>query len=330
MSDTNGALTFRSKNRSLVARAVEILRQEKPMTLRQLYYRLISAGVIKNAQQEYKRLGSVMTRLREEGNVPRTWIVDHVRATLKPSSWTGLADYGEAIKQCYRKDFWPMMPHHVEVFVEKDAVAGTIQPVTEEYDVALRVCRGYCSVSFAGEIADLWRDIEKPIYAYYLGDFDPSGFDLERDLREKLKRYSNRPCMHDLGDEHKEWRLFGYYEQKGRPIFWARLAVQERDFVEHDLIRLPVKDGDRRSKKFVEQYGRDCAEVDALPPGQLRDRVEAAIHNHIDQDQWQRLLEIEGAEKKSIDRVMKSWEKRKLTLIHFHVCHHLGPAPGVQ
>jgi hypothetical protein len=126
------------------------------MTLRQLYYRLISAGMLRNDQKEYKRLGSVMTRLREAGEVPRTWIVDHIRSTLKPSSWTGLADFGESVRDCYRKDFWASLDHHVEVFVEKDAGAGTIQPVTERYDIALRVCRGYSSVSFAGEIADLW------------------------------------------------------------------------------------------------------------------------------------------------------------------------------
>src|SRR5262245_10324347 len=111
------------------------------MTLRQLFYRLVSAGALANRQQEYKRLGHVMTRLREGGEVPRSWIVDHVRATLKPSSWTGLGNYLESVRDCYRKDFWASLDHHVEVFVEKDAVAGTVQPVTAEYDVALRVVR---------------------------------------------------------------------------------------------------------------------------------------------------------------------------------------------
>src|SRR5262245_50246495 len=113
------------------------------MTLRQLFYRLVSAGALANAQKEYKRLGALMTRLREAEVVPRTWIVDHVRDTLKPSSWTGLADFTDTVRRAYRKDFWSSLPALVEVFVEKDAVAGTIQPVTREYDVALRVCRGY-------------------------------------------------------------------------------------------------------------------------------------------------------------------------------------------
>src|SRR5262245_32341611 len=207
---------FRGKNRSLAERGAQVLGEDHPMTLRQLYYRLVSAGDLKNDQKQYKRLGAVMTRLREAGAVPRNWLVDHVRATLKPSSWTGLADFGESVRRCYRKDFWASQDDLVEVFVEKDAVAGTIQPITHENDIALRVCRGYASVSFAGEVAGLWAEVAKPIHAYYLGDFDPSGFDLERDLREKLERYSGRECL--PADEVDE-----------NSFSWTRLAVDATD-----------------------------------------------------------------------------------------------------
>src|SRR5262245_55324108 len=119
-------LTFRSKNRDLKDRAIQALEDERPMTLRQLYYRMVSAGVLAARQQEYKRLGGVMTRVREASEIPRTWIVDHVRSTLKPSSWTGLADFAETVREAYRKDFWASLADHIEIFVEKDAIAGTI------------------------------------------------------------------------------------------------------------------------------------------------------------------------------------------------------------
>jgi hypothetical protein len=292
------ATTFRSKNLLLVERAVDILGAEQPMTLRQLYYRLVSAGVLRNDQKEYKRLGGVMTRIREDGQVPRSWIVDHVRTTLKPSSWTGLADYAETVRGVYRKDFWASLPHHVEIFVEKDAVAGTIQPVTEANDIRLRVCRGYSSVSFAGEIADLWAKVEKPIFAYYLGDFDPSGFDLERDLREKLERYSGRVRVFD--PEQNDYDSF----------CWQRLAVRQEDFELHNLVCLPVKEKDRRASAFMVQHGSDCAEVDALPPTELRRRVEEAIDSHIDADRWNRLLEVEKLEQQTLSDVVKNWGKK--------------------
>jgi hypothetical protein len=229
--------TFRAKNRGLLEGAVKVLKAEHPMTLRQLFYRLVSAGLLANAKGDYNRLGNVMTRAREGGAVPFPWLVDHVRATLKPSSWTGLADFGESVRESYRKDFWASLDDHVEIFVEKDAVAGTIQPVTEEYDIRLRVCRGYSSVSFAAEVARLWSMVEKPVFAYYyLGDFDPSGFDLERDLREKLHRYSGRAIYGDDDDCPNEWD-----EACEGAVFWRRLAVTPGDFAGFDLVRLAVK-----------------------------------------------------------------------------------------
>src|SRR5262249_5752012 len=94
-------LTFRDKNQALSAAAVAALEKERPMTLRQLFYRMVSAGVLHNSPKECKRLGGVMTRLREAGAVPRTWLVDHVRATLKPSSWSGLEDYSAVVRNGY-------------------------------------------------------------------------------------------------------------------------------------------------------------------------------------------------------------------------------------
>jgi hypothetical protein len=272
------------------------------MTLRQLFYRVVSAGELANTPKEYKRLGRVLPRLREEEVVERTWLVDHVRSTLKPSSWTGLADFADTVRQAYRKDFWHNLPARVEIFVEKDAIAGTIQPVTEEYDIRLRVCRGYSSVSFAGEIADLWARVRKPIFGYYLGDFDPSGFDLERDLREKLERYSGW-LMFPLDEPHPRGRV-------GSPdvIYWRRLAVDLLDFDEYDLIPLPVKVKDKRAKGFVKAHGDRCAEVDALAPSELRQRVEDAIRSHIPQGAWERLREAEALEQQTLDEFMEHWK----------------------
>jgi hypothetical protein len=288
---------FRSKNRKLADHATAILEAERPMTLRQLFYRLVSAGEIKNKSAEYKRLGSIMTRLREAKHVPLDWIVDHIRATLKPSSWTGLADFGDSVRDCYRKDFWAKMPVHVEVFVEKDAIAGTIQPVTDENDIRLHVCRGYASVSFAGGIAHLWNHVKKPIHAYYVGDFDPSGFDIERDLKAKLSRYSRRTEVrpHDCVNS---------------AVFtWTRLAVRQKDFETHNLVRLPVKHKDNRAAGFCEVHGNYCAEVDALPPTELRRRVDEAISSHIDVDEWNRLLEVEQAEQETLKAFVLSMKQ---------------------
>lgn len=289
-------MTLRGKNYKLYRKLIPILNEESPMTLRQLFYRAVSAGLIKNSHAEYQRIGRILTWAREEELVPFSMIVDHVRATMKPPSWSGLASFGESVKSSYRKQFWPSMPHYVDVFVEKDAVAGTIHPVTEEYDVPLRPCRGYSSVSFAGEVADQWKRIKKPIFAYYLGDFDPSGFDIERDLREKLARYSGlQDVVAEGGDDS---------DADEDNFVWQRLGVNDADFYAHDLIELPVKHKDKRAAGFLSEHGSRCAEIDALPPSELRKRVKQAIELHIDQDKWETLLGIEAVEKESLEKVV--------------------------
>lgn len=292
ISRNHSAFKPRAKNQALFAAALDFLKAERPMTLRQLYYRLASSGELLPLTKEYRRLSVVMTRAREAGACSRTWIVDHTRTTLKPNSWSGLEDYWETVQRAYRKDFWASMPVAVEVIVEKDAVAGTIQPVTIKYDVPIRVVRGFASVSFAGEIADEWARCQKPIYVYYLGDFDPSGFEIERDLQKRLERYSGRHCIE--ADPNPE-------AGTSTAFLWKRLAVDESDFFDFDLLPLEVKDSDPRAAGFIARHGRACAELDAIPPTELRRRVDAAIRSHIDPERWERLQAVEAAEKRSLE-----------------------------
>ena len=81
---------------------------------------------------------------------------------------------------------------------------------------------------------------------------------------------------------------------------WQRLGVAEDDFRDHDLIRLPVKQSDKRAAAFLRRYGNACAEIDALPPTELRRRVAAAIDSHIDVERWNRLLRVEAAERDTL------------------------------
>ncbi len=276
---------FTAANQPIADQAIELLKAEQPMTLRQLFYRLISAGELENHKTQYRRLCKIMSRLRESCWIPRTWLVDHTRATLKPSSWSGLDQFLDAVQRSYRLNFWGSLPEYVEILVEKDAVAGTLEPVISEYDVALRVCRGYSSISYAGEIADQWAQIQKPIFAYYVGDHDPSGYDLERDLREKLERFSGI----DFATR----------------VTWTRLAIKPEDFAAFGLIKLPLKRSDSRHAGFRELHGDFAAEVDALPPNELRRRVREAIESHIEPSEWERLKRVEKLEKATVGLITK-------------------------
>jgi hypothetical protein len=275
---------LRSKNLPLAFVATQLALEQNPITLRGLLYRVVSAGWLPSTDREhYTRLGRILTALREAAVVPFKWIVDNVRATEKPSSWSGLEDFADTVRRAYRKDFWASLDEYVHVIVEKDAIAGVLAPVTREYDVALSPIRGYVSLSFAHEIAETWNAISKPIFCYYLGDYDASGFDLERDAREKLTRYCTRPFN------------------------WIRLGVNADDFGEFNLIPLKPKRTDPRFRRFIREHGRECAELDALPATELRRRVEQAILSHIDAERWERLKETERVERESLASIATGW-----------------------
>jgi hypothetical protein len=294
-----------SRTCDLAAVAIDLLRREQPMTLRHLYYRLLSEGAIPacGGDKQYDRVKAMMVRLRESGDVPFDWLVDNVRETLKPPSWGNLAGFMDAVRRSYRRDYWREIPVSVEVFIEKDATAGTVQPVTEEYNVALHVIRGYISLSYVHGIAQRWKATDKQILCYYAGDFNPSGFDLERDLRKKLVQYSGLRC----------WQYETHAEPDGDYFLWKRLAVLEEDFDALDLARLPVKPKDPRAPRFIERYGTSCAELDALPPDELRGRVRNGIQEVIDPEAetWERQGEIEAEEQQTLVRLVKRWKPKR-------------------
>lgn len=161
-------------------------------------------------------------------------------------------------------------------------MAGVLAPITEEYDVALSVIRGFSSVSHAYEIAEQWRAIRKPIHAYYLGDLDPSGLDLERDMKEKLARYSRRTFS------------------------WERLAVNLPDFSAYNLFPLQPKKKDARTKRFLDEGYTQCTELDAIPAEALRERIEESITSHIPSGEWERLQWVEERERKQWQEVIST------------------------
>lgn len=276
-------LGLQERTLQIAAVGMQILLKEAPITLRGVYYRLVGAGCFPSTGNAYyDTTGRIMTILREAGIVSFSSIVDNARCSLKPSSWSGISDFVDTVAQAYRKDFWSSLDHYVQIIVEKDAIAGTIQPVTDRYDVTLSPIRGYASLSFAHAIASEWRRIDKPIYVYYAGDLDPSGIDIEREIQSKLLRYSGKTCH------------------------WERIGINDEDFEPFNVIELDLskKEKDRRYATFMKTYHRS-AELDALPSDELRRRVEERIRRHIPEDRWNRLSEVEEIEKRQFTAFLK-------------------------
>jgi len=256
---------------------VLICAEESPLTVRRAFYRAVSAGLYPDTSDcYYDSCGERVLKLRRLGILPYSWITDSTRRRLKPSSWSGLDDYAETVANAYRKDLWQRQEDYVEIFVEKDALAGVVEPITEKYDVCLSPIRGN---SMIYRVSEIFREITKPIYCYYLGDHDDNGLKIEKDFRRRLNGF--------LGSEH------------AHRLHWERLAVTEDDFQNPDYLGFPVKrKGAPGSwRPYLERYGDRCVEVDAIPSADIRARVESAIMRHVELHEWQFLQEQEGRER---------------------------------
>jgi len=272
------------KTKTLIAAARTILEAEHPMTVRQLFYRLVSARVIDNSRGDYQRVSKAMTLARTQGSVDYDMIVDRSRTSYRSTDWKNLGQLTETMEralQNYRRDAWQDQPYHVEVWCEKDAVTGSIEEIRREYGVDVIAIRGFNSTSNVHEAGTrLWEythNGKKPVILY-LGDWDPSGKDIERDLVSRLRA--------DTGME----------------IEVQRIAIFQADIRQFNLPPLRVKDTDSRAEGFKELYGNEAVELDALPPTELRRRLREAIELLIDPAAWQRSKAVEAVQRETCNR----------------------------
>lgn len=269
------------KTLPLAAVATELLAARQPDTVRGVMYAVVSVGWLPDTSaKSYGKVQRLLDKLRKRGVIPFPWVVDNIRSTMKPSSWSGLSDFADVVANAYRKDFWASLPDYLTIIVEKDTVAGRIYPVTREYDVPLNPLRGFSSTSFAWSIAQHWQRIDKPIHVLYIGDHDPAGRAIERSIKAALREYG------------------------GRDFTWKRLAVEPEHFEQFNMIPLKPKAKDRNRQAFIAEYGERCAEVEAIPADALRDMVKQAIEAFIPAEQWAKLKAIEQKEKQAWNDAM--------------------------
>jgi hypothetical protein len=257
---------------------LDILSEDNPQTVRQVFYALTVRGAIAKAEIEYQRtVIRLLVEMREAGEIPFEWIADNTRWMRKPATFTGLESCLQNTSRFYRRDLWAAMPVYVEVWCEKDALAGVLMEETEVYDVPLMVAKGYASLSFLHSAAMAIQDKGRPAYIYHFGDLDPSGVDAARDIEAKLRRYAPAAEIH-----------------------FERPAVTREQVDEWNLPTRPTKQTDTRAKKFG---SATSVELDAIPARKLRELVRDVIDRHVDQQQ----LEFLRAAEKSERELLTAW-----------------------
>jgi hypothetical protein len=281
------------KTEIIINAAHAVLSIEQPMTLRQLFYRLVSTETIANSKADYQSLSRVMSRARERGEIPFEWITDRSRPEYSPNVFEDMGDYFRTVSHAYRRDLWIDQPSNVEIWTEKDALTGSIEGVARELGVPMRVGRGFVSVTRANEIAQRFAKLNtegKDIHVFYLGDHDPSGLCIEDQVRDRVREY------------------------RSGPFTMQRLAIHAADIRNFNLPPLKIKQADTRASAFRRKHGEKCVEVDALPPTELRRRITEAVHSVVDVDRWNRAINVEKIEHDSIASIVSAWPSAQAQL----------------
>jgi hypothetical protein len=281
-AEVYGSSTVRTRRTAAQLEAVDAaivsaVAADHPVTLRGVYYRVVSAGAVDKTELAYRLVGRRLLQLRRLGDVCYEDITDGTRWITKPDSWNDVETMLADAAASYRRALWHDQAVAVQMFTEKDAISGVILPVTERWDVPLGVVKGYCSESFAYSVAASIRGAGKDVAVYQLGDHDPSGVDAWRDLRRKVLGFLGED---DVAAADGDWSSFRDAAGAWRSVMFERLAVTPWQISALDLPTRPTKRSDSRARWF----SGGSVEVDAIPAPELRRIVEEAITGWVDQE----------------------------------------------
>jgi hypothetical protein len=283
---------FRHDTKLVIAKANQILEEYAKrgiiVTLRQLYYQFVSRDLIPNKASEYNKLGNIINDARLAGLIDWKYLQDRTRNLQKLGSWENPAGVIASAANGYHKNLWKGQPNYVEVWIEKDALLGVIEVICERLDVPYFSCRGYTSQSemWAASQRLLYyeKELGQSTYIIHLGDHDPSGKDMSRDIQDRLA------------------------------LFWSRVEV-DRIALNMDQVQQynpppnPAKITDTRAGAYIQEVGDESWELDALNPDVLTQLIGDAIESKLDQDMFDSRVEEQEEERRLLTKTSNKWNQ---------------------
>jgi len=245
------------------------------LSLRQLYYQLVSRNIVPNTERSYKNVGSIVSDARLAGLIDWDMIKDRGREMIRNPHWDDPADFLKNVAAQYRFDLWADQPRYVEVMVEKQALEGVLMPVCRRLDVPFTANKGYSSSSAMYEASKRYlarAEEGKELYVIYLGDHDPSGIDMTRDIEERLDLFLKTSL--DRCDE--------IGENEPSIITVKRIALNMDQIKKLKPPENPAKITDSRAAQYIIRYGRSSWELDAIEPAHLAKLVMKAVTDLLD------------------------------------------------
>ncbi|MEW6658772.1 MAG: hypothetical protein AB1424_08930 [Thermodesulfobacteriota bacterium] len=275
---------FRLGQAEHVKQVVDELNEYWPLTLRQVYYRLLGVMIKENTSSRYQDLSKLITAMRQDGLLPWEAVEDRTRNL---SQKRGFSDKETFVKQeldnlfegydrCYVQD----QENYVEIWVEKDALSHIIEKASWRYCVRVLTGRGYQSTTVQKNFADRARraiDIGHIPVVLYFGDYDPSGINILESAIQNI---------------HDKYKL--------PDVTFIRVALTLDQIHGYDLPLVPLKSGDKRLKDYLQRYGGVAAELDALHPQILRNLTTKALNSLFDLENMNEHVGIEHLEREEL------------------------------
>jgi hypothetical protein len=283
LDDIRATANSRPQQRTLLfyQQMHDILAAHNPMTIRQLFYRLVSTVALPNTIQSYDKVSRDCAKARLQGHIPWKWIEDRIR---RPVIWQMYNDPGSFLEHMadnYHRQVWYDQPCYIEAILEKDALSGIFQDVLWDYRVPLNVTRGFNSVSAGKNIAErlaLWKKyFDTPTYLLCFGDFDPEGMEIPVTLEAAIRHH------------------FGSLDLT---VIRCALTEADRDALPDSIAE--VKWSSKLAQKFTNEYGDKVVELDALPVEELERRIRGAVEALMDLDALAEVKEQEEDERERL------------------------------
>jgi len=282
---------FRTKTLEIIQIANSIIEEYSAagydLTLRQLYYQFVARDIIPNKQTEYKKLGSMINDGRLAGLIDWNSIVDRTRRYQANSHWENPSEIIESAACSYALDTRADQNSYIEVWVEKDALIGVIERACVPLDIGYLSCRGYVSQSA------MWRAAQRFIgqeaagkectILLYLGDHDPSGIDMTRDIQNRLVMF-------------------------GSDVQVKRIALSMEQIEEYEPPPNPAKTTDSRYVSYISRYGEESWELDALDPRVLTELITNQTTEYTDEGKRNSLIEKQEIDREQIQEIADNWE----------------------
>jgi hypothetical protein len=255
----------------------DFTRKFAPVTVRQVFYAATVNYVIEKTEGGYNKIQQVCLTGRRNGTIPYRYIADNSRSFYQVTAFEDLSNASETFADTYKRDFWASSCDAIEVWLEKEALAGVVLPVTNEYRVRLVPTRGFASETIVhSAIQTAKNEGRSRLFIKTLYDFDRSGQDAEAAIVRR---------MNEIG------------ASLGVEVIHEILALTRHQIFTMDLPTRPAKKKSAADKNWKYDF---AVELDAMPPEVLRSIIADALEPHMPSEYRDRYRQIEDQERATI------------------------------